>query len=183
MDMQLATNLDSVDVGALLDAAVREVFQTMLGLESMLSWASPEQPVNGVHPFADGQLENNYSNDTVVVGTVGFIGEINGLIYLYCDLQFASDITRRLLQIDLNDLGDEAEGAVNDAVGEITNMVVGGFKNKLCDRGYPCRLTIPSILRGSHLSIEPVGFAHRRIYKFSIGGHLLTTDVVLKVGD
>lgn len=181
--MQLATNLDSVDVGSLLDAAVREVFNTMLGLESALSWSSPEESVNGANPFAGGHHESSLGDSSVVVGTVGFIGEINGLIYLYCDLQFANDITHRLLQIDLSDLGDEAEGAVNDAVGEITNMVVGGFKNKLCDRGFPCRLTIPSILRGSHLSIEPVGFAHRRIYKFSIGGHLLTTDVVLKIGD
>lgn len=35
-------------------------------------------------------------------------------------------------------------------------MVVGHFRSRLADRGIPCVLTIPSIVRGHQFGIEPV---------------------------
>ncbi|MDX2110226.1 MAG: chemotaxis protein CheX [Verrucomicrobiota bacterium] len=176
--------LDTTVVGQILDQAVKDVFDTMLSMNSLLIWSSPEivKKSDSIDP-AESLISDMAIHNMIVVGTVGFVGEVNGLIYLYVDLPFATKITQKLLQIDLDALGEDADGAVNDAIGEITNMVVGVFKNKLCDQGYPCRLTIPSILRGTDISVEPVGYAHRRIYKFDIAGSLLTTDVVMKFGD
>ena len=75
-------------------------------------------------------------------------------------------------------LGDDA---VNDAIGELTNMIVGSFKNGLCDAGYSCKLTIPSILRGRNFCIEPIGSAERNVYSFDCGGHRLVADILMKV--
>jgi chemotaxis protein CheX len=72
---------------------------------------------------------------------------------------------------------------VNDAIGEITNMVVGSFKNSFCDAGYPCKLTIPSILRGRNFCIEPISSAQRHVYNFDCGGHRVVADILMKADD
>ena len=52
--------------------AVGDVFKTMLGRTAQLAPADPSQPLPA-------------SGAAHVVGTVGFIGDANGLIYLYFD--------------------------------------------------------------------------------------------------
>jgi chemotaxis protein CheX len=85
-----------------------------------------------------------------------------------------------MTEAELNETGDEA---INDAVGEITNMTVGCFKTNLSDAGYPCMLTIPSILRGSQFSIEAVGGAKRYLYRFDCSNHRVVADIVIKGRD
>ena len=118
-----------------------------------------------------------------VVGTVGFLGEINGLIYLYFDEGLAAENAGTLLGMTKEELAESGEDAVNDAIGEITNMVVGGFKNSFCDAGYPCKLTIPSILRGRNFCIEPISSAQRYIYHFECDGHRVVADILMKEED
>jgi chemotaxis protein CheX len=111
--------------------AVGDVFKTMLGqsvqFRAVESIAAPQSGSTLQH----------------VVGTVGFIGDINGLIYLYIDEEFAGKCTREMLGMTDQEFAENGSESVNDAIGEITNMVVGSFKNGLCDAGYPCKLTIP----------------------------------------
>lgn len=158
--------------------AVQDVFKTMFSLSAILTENPPpivtddtadERPL-----LMEGQL---------VVGTVGFIGEISGLIYLYMDADFAAQLASHVLGMTLDELEEAGDEVVNDAVGEVTNMTVGTFKNQLSDQGFPCKLTIPSILRGSNFSIEPITSATRRIYRFKIGEHMLVADLLMKQGD
>jgi chemotaxis protein CheX len=118
-----------------------------------------------------------------VVGTVGFLGEASGLIYLYLDQNFANLCSCQLLGMTEFELKSAGNEVVNDAIGELTNMVVGSFKNGLCDAGYPCKLTVPSILRGRSFSIDPISTAQRRIYCFEGAGHWLVTDIIMKSGE
>ncbi len=151
--------------------AVKEVFSTMLS-----------QPARYV-PLDQPEPESLELEHPQVVGTVGFIGAINGLIYLYMDVAFAQKCAASLLgvsEVELAEMGDEA---VNDAIGELTNMTVGTFKNQLSDRGFACRLTIPSILRGSRFRIEPISSATRRIYRFDIAGSAITADLLMQPGE
>lgn len=160
--------------------AVSEVFTTMLGQQPRLvedrdqtfdqSWLPATTAADGVHlPY--------------VVGTVGFIGEANGLIYLYLPEVFARMATGRLLGLEGHELDAAGAEEVNDAIGEVTNMTVGVFKNCLCDAGYACRLTIPSILRGSNFHVEPVSSALRRIFSFDCSGHQVVADIMMKIGE
>jgi chemotaxis protein CheX len=82
-----------------------------------------------------------------------------------------------MTEAELDAAGDEV---INDAIGELTNMTVGTFKNGLCDVGYPCKLTIPSILRGTNFSIEPISSAIRYVYYFEYEKHRLVADILLK---
>src|SRR4051812_25359508 len=159
--------------------AVGDVFKTMLGRPAALVKATG-QAASESWPPLQASAESARPH---VVGTVGFIGEINGLIYLYLDLEFARLGTCHLLgmtEAELDELGDEV---INDAIGELTNMTVGSFKNSLCDAGYPCKLTIPSILRGSNFCVEPISSTTRHTYYFDCAGHRVVADLLLKVGE
>lgn len=160
-----------------INRAIGEVFKTMLGREAelcVLTDQNKDWPPIG----ADGQ--NNISQ---IVGTVGFLGDINGLIYLYLDVPFARTATGQMLGMTEQEIDEAGDEVVNDAIGELTNMTVGSFKNGLSDAGFPCRLTIPTILRGSNFSIEPIAEVQRFIYKFQSAGQSIVTDILIKIGD
>ena len=159
-----------------LSRAVQDVFSTMLGKEAQLVDDQSEV----VEEIELTALELHGSQ---IVGTVGFIGEITGLIYLYLELPFAREVSRGLLDMSDEELDECGDEVVNDAIGELTNMTVGTFKNQLCDSGFPCKLTIPSILRGSNFTVEPVKSATRRIFRFEVGEHTLVADLLMKQGD
>jgi len=155
-----------------INRAVSDVFKTMLGREPTLSKLESRD--------SGAQLANPDGHRPQVVGTVGFIGDINGLIYLHLDLGFARLCTCHLLGMTEAELDEAGDEVINDAIGELTNMTVGGFKNGLCDAGYPCKLTIPSILRGSNFSIEPISSAVRYIYNFDCAEHRVVADILMK---
>jgi len=90
-----------------------------------------------------------------VVGTVGFIGDISGLIYLYLDAPFADEVAGHMLGMTLAELAEAGDEVVNDAVGELTNMTVGTFKNQLADKGFPA-LDDPFDSSRKQFSIEPI---------------------------
>jgi chemotaxis protein CheX len=69
---------------------------------------------------------------------------------------------------------------MKDAIGELTNMLVGSFKNALCDLGFFCKLTIPSILVGCDFSVVPTSSSERFIYVFDCGGHRVVADILMK---
>jgi len=142
--------------------AVPEVFQVMLSMD--LSTENPA--VTPLDPAGE------------IVGSVGFTGEATGIVYLYSGLIFAKVITGRMLGIDMAEVnGDEM---VNDAFGELSNMVVGHVKSRLCDAGLPCTLTIPSIVRGQGLRIEGASQVGRRIIGFRTCEHRLLAEVLVK---
>jgi chemotaxis protein CheX len=152
--------------------AVGDVFKTMLGYEAVLA------PVEtGTRPPAPPE------STPQVVGTVGFIGDANGLIYLYLEEAFAVRCTADMLGFTDEELAGAEADSVNDAIGELTNMVVGSFKNGLCDAGYPCKLTIPSILRGRSFCVEPMSSAQRHVYSFECRGRRISADILLKYED
>lgn len=63
------------------------------------------------------------------------------------------EITRRMLRTDVPEVDD----MVQDLVGEIANMMVGGAKSALENKGYDFTLTLPSVIAGEpHEIIHPL---------------------------
>ena len=176
--MPITQNIAESLIRENITRAVGDVFKTMLGHAAQLR--VPAAPAPG-QPAAP--LNDHMSGSQQVVGTVGFLGDANGLIYLYLEEDFANQCTGEMLGLTPQELIETGADAVNDAIGEITNMVVGSFKNGLCDAGYPCKLTIPSILRGSNFSVEPISSAQRHVYSFECRGRRITADILLKYED
>ena len=160
--------------------AVSDVLKTMLGRETALVAAATQSDGMGWPPAPASGGEAPVPQ---VVGMVGFLGDASGLIYLYFPAAFARRATCQLLGMTEAEVDEAGDEVVNDAIGELTNMSVGSFKNGLCDAGYPCKLTIPSILRGSNFCIESITEAQRYIFRFDCGGDLIVTDILLKNSD
>jgi chemotaxis protein CheX len=150
------------ELADLLKSAVPEVFSTMLSMEAEF------QPPDSPKPDFDAQ----------VAGAVGFTGKLDGVVYIFTRPTFARLLTSRLLGLSEGEVdGDEM---VNDAVGELTNMVVGHMKSRLCDRGAACVITIPSVVRGSHFSITPVSPTDSHMLHFRCHDDHLLVQVMVK---
>lgn len=150
------------DLEELVKAAVLEVFGTMIGLQI--------QPEPASTP--------GVSEGATIAGAVGFIGRLTGVVYIYASVPFAGRITERLL---CSRAGENAgEEMVNDAMGELANMVVGHLKSRLSDRGNSCVMTIPSVVRGTNFQIEPVSTAIRRMLSFRSLEHQLVVEIMLQ---
>ena len=142
--------------------AVPKIFQELLSMELQIDEPSPLADEPG------GQI----------IGSVGFIGEATGIIYLYAPMSFARQITSTMLGLPEDEVpGDEM---VADAIGELTNMVVGCVKSRLCDGGAPCTLTIPSVVCGRQLTVEAASNVQRRTVGFRTSHQRLLAQMLLK---
>jgi chemotaxis protein CheX len=142
--------------------AVHEVFQSMVSIE-----VTPEAP--GLIADTEGEI----------VSSVGFVGEVtNGVIYLSAGVSFVRMATSKMLGIAEHEV--DSNEMVNDAFGELTNMVAGYVKTRLSNNGRPCALTIPSIVRGQRLTVEGSAEVTRKIIGFRNGTHHFMAELLLK---
>lgn len=118
------------------------------------------------------------SDDGEIIGTVGFTGKATGSIHLHATVSFGRVIVGRMLGFEPQDV-DTGE-MLNDAFGELCNMVVGNVKSHLCDEGFPCTLTVPSIIRGEELVFRGTTEAEQRLLPFRSGDHTLLVGLFIK---
>lgn len=174
--MQQTFPISDQELEALATNAINSVFNTMLDRTAVVTETLKIDRDSG-----SGSVKLPMDPGTpMIAGTVGFIGNLTGIMYIFMELPLAMEATCKLLDLEPEDIGTEDHELVNDAIGELTNMIVGTFKNDLSNKGYECRMTIPSILRGSNFSIEPAEVALRRIFKFDCGGRSFVIDVLMK---
>jgi chemotaxis protein CheX len=117
-----------------------------------------------------------------IFGCVGFVGQVDGIVYLCISGDFAASAASHILGLSPAEVAAEGDAAIKDVVGEITNMTVGAFKNALCDVGFPCKLTLPTIVRGENLVVAAITSATRHIFHFDCDGHRLVADIQIKNG-
>jgi len=116
----------------LLDVAIREVFELMLGQQLTVSGerAEHQQPA--------------------ITAMVGLAGQVCGVMSIRCSMQAASRMAAKMLGAE--PAPDSPE--IQDAFGEICNMVAGNFKNKIAGLGDNCMLSVPTVVTGSDYSLR-----------------------------
>lgn len=150
--------MDALTIPHLLGATV-DVFGTMLGCHLDIG-----DPVVGQPPPR-----------TSVVSTVGFAGADSGLVTLGCSSEAAREITASLLGVDPGGVDTE----LADAIGEMTNMIAGQFRNRMSDdRGWA--LTTPFSTIGSDFTTLYAAGTQRVVCPFSMGRHSLYVELVLQ---
>jgi chemotaxis protein CheX len=122
----IATAKEQEDWLPILELAIKEVFEIMLGSQ--------------VQPKADPEFKMAHGEFTAMVGLAG---ALCGVLTVCCNAQTAGGIAKSML-------GDTAENEeqVADALGEICNMIAGNFKNKLAGTDERCMLSVPSVITG-----------------------------------
>ena len=142
---------------------VPEVFQTMVTLE-VTPASSKLAPATTDH----------------IVGAIGLGGEsVSGAIYLQLTAPLADEVTSLLLGMGQDEKPSDAD--VNDAIGELCNMISGGLKSNLANHGFPCAISPPAIVRGTSFSVEAPADAVPEIFLFDYQQHRLTVEVHLQV--
>ena len=150
------------DLEGLVTGAVTEVFSTMLSMNMLPASLEPG--------FGNGEAH--------IAGAVGFVGRLSGVVYVFTTVSFARRITATLLGLQEAEI--EGDEMINDAMGEMANMLVGQMKSQLSDRGMPCVLTIPSVVRGSNFSVEATTSTEGHIFSFVSGENRIFIQVLLK---
>ncbi len=150
--------------------AVQNVCATMLRHDGVF-----EKRITADSPEAQAQALRGQ-----VLGNVGFVGDANGVVYLCLSEDFALFAATTILGMSRAEVEFEGDAVLKDVIGEVTNMTVGGFKNQLCDLGFPCKLTLPTIVRGQNLAVASIKSATRHLFLFNCSGHRLVADIQIR---
>ena len=134
-----------------LRSATEGVFTMMLGME-----------VESGTPCTDTD-DPGPSNG--IIGVIGLAGGWVGTVSFSCSASVACHITSRMLNAKFTEIGED----VLDAVSEITNMIVGGFKTEAETYLGPLGLSIPTVVYGLNFSARTVGKEQWVVVPFTCG--------------
>ncbi len=111
-----------------------------------------------------------------LVSMVGFVGDYTGLISIYCSCSMAMRITERMLNIQVENVTKE----VRDALGELTNIIVGRFKAKLSLYHTPFQQSIPSVIDGDNFSANGYDLVQNRLLSCQSAEGTIYVQLLLK---
>jgi chemotaxis protein CheX len=81
---------------------------------------------------------------------VGLAGTYTGILSIHCPQTFALRITSSMLGMDVTEMGED----VNDALGELANMLGGYVKQTLSKGGLDINLSIPTVISGEEYTVN-----------------------------
>ncbi len=126
-------------------------------------------------PVDSGDL----SSGEQVTAVIGIGGEgIEGSLYFHLTDALAKRVGQLLLEETLGRAVQDRE--VNDAVGELCNMIAGGLKAALLSHGVDTALSPPSVIRGKNFAIAPQDNAKVSHFLFTCEDELMDLEVHLK---
>lgn len=115
-----------------------------------------------------------------LVASVGFVGDLQGIINIHFDNEVAIQLSSSMLGMPPEEVA--AQDVLSDATGEMTNMIVGVFKNALGDVGFVCKLTIPTIIYGTDFHVDhALCSARRYIFNFRCRDRPIVTDIIIEI--
>lgn len=125
--------IDKVCFGTALLEGAKEIFETMIFIDIEES-TEPEQKVEG----------------DALLGSITFKGDIEGCLTICCNVTCARIIAANMIGMDPSEEISEEE--VCDAIGEVTNMVMGSVKSRIQDNTGELMVSIPTVVLGQKLA-------------------------------
>ncbi len=147
--VSLAANLLEEDMRGYVIHATKEVFNTMIMMDVVDSYPLLE-PVTKFH--------------CSITGMVGLAGTYTGILSIHCPKPFAMKITSNMLGMAVDEVGED----VNDALGEIANMLGGYVKQLLSKGGLDISLSIPTVISGEDYTINAMTDSDCVIIPFNV---------------
>jgi len=113
-----------------------------------------------------------------VTGLVGFASKnLSGSVALSFPKDTAFDIYETMIGTPVDEINNE----VQDIVGELTNIVVGGAKNELSTLGLTYNISIPMVVAGNKHTINHKFDKPIVVVPFSIGEKTFTMELSIKL--
>lgn len=126
-----AINMNEEELIKSLIKDVQDVFINMVGVEDLM-----HLPI---------QIDVTTHFKECLTAMVGLAGTYNGLVSIHVPWPLAIGFTSLMLGMEVTEIDDD----VNDAMGEIANMIAGSFKQHLSKGGSDIQLSTPSVVNGA----------------------------------
>lgn len=163
-DISSSTRLTEEQVAGYVIDATREVFSTMVMME-----------VTDAYPLKEPVTRFKCS----ITGMVGFAGIYSGVISIHCPVDLALKVTSNMLGIECGEVNED----LNDAIGEIANMLGGNVKQVLSKGGLDVKLSIPTVISGEDYTVNSLSDNDCVVVPFKVEGFTLLVGLTLKKED
>jgi chemotaxis protein CheX len=141
--------------------ATIEVFSTMVMMD-----------VEDCFPLAEPVTRFQCS----ITGMVGLVGTYSGVMSIHCPQPLALQITANMLGME----PEEATEDINDALGEIANMLGGHVKMVLSKGGMDINISIPTVISGEEYTINSMAESDCVVVPFNVGEQRFLVSLKLK---
>jgi chemotaxis protein CheX len=135
-------NWEVVELREKIIESAKEIFSSML----MMEITAGEDVNTESLPLTDS-----------ISGVIGLAGTHKGVLAIHLPHKVAIAITSSFLGMDV----DEMNSDVEDAVGELANMLGGNVKSILSEKGRDINLSLPTTISGKHYDYQPNKDAER----------------------
>ena len=156
------SGINDLDLKTFVTKTLTEVFDKMLSMN--------------LEQF--DECEEGIGDGNQIVGSVGFAGKVMGNVNILVSSDFARLMTAEIQGVETEEI--EGEEEVFDVVGELCNMVGGNIKSRLCDSGFSCELSIPSVTGGNDLKIDSMGWDRCECFGFKYRENAALVQVHIK---
>jgi chemotaxis protein CheX len=146
---------------------INSVMNTM---ETMLNVAPDQSP-----PF----LKNEKLTHADVSGVVGFGGkDISGSVVLSFPTETALNVYEKMMGESATRISSD----VQDVIGELTNIVVGGAKKIFADNGFSFHISIPTVIVGKNHALGHKYDIPVIVVPFKIDHNSFNMEISMKIG-
>lgn len=115
--------------------STQEIFSSMVMMEVSVS--------------TEAVTESSVHSDSIT-GLIGLAGTYKGVLAIHMPNQVALAVTSSFLGMDVEEINADVE----DAVGELANMLGGNVKTILSETGRDISLSLPSTIAGQEYSFQ-----------------------------
>lgn len=150
-----------MDISDKIIESAKEIFATMVMMEIA---------VNGTF------LEDSLPLTDSISGVIGLAGTCKGVLAVHMPSKVAMAVTGGFLGMDV----DEMNADVEDAIGELANMLGGNVKSILSENGRDIDLSLPSTIIGRRYDFQPTKEAERVIIPFTCAAGEFAIDLQLE---
>jgi chemotaxis protein CheX len=107
--------------------------------------------------------ENHRKLENTITGVIGLAGTHKGVLAIHFPYAVAFAITSNFLGIDIDEINEDVE----DAIGEIANMLGGNVKSILSENGRDIDLSLPSTISGKEYGFQSSKSADKTLIAFT----------------
>jgi chemotaxis protein CheX len=150
-----------VEISEKIIESAKEIFSSMVMMEISVSGDNMTKGVTLIESIS---------------GVIGLAGTHKGVLAIHIPNKVAMAITSSFLGMDVDEINEDVE----DAVGELANMLGGNIKSILSENGRDINLSLPSTITGQQYDFQPTKEAERIIIPFRCDAGEFTIDLQLE---
>lgn len=95
------------------------------------------------------ELLKDYETTESIIGSISFKGPLEGALTVKCDAKSAEKVAKSMMMLEEEDPIELEE--IEDAIGEVVNLVLGGVKARIMDHIGEIDISVPTVITGTKL--------------------------------